>query len=48
MEILFFAALILYFAAMLVQFVSAGLKKPGLGRAARALFLAGFDGKREF
>ena len=42
MEILFFAAVIVYFAAMMLQFVGVGIKKPVLTKIARMVFAAGF------
>ena len=42
MEILFFAALMVYFSAMLLQFVSVGLKKNDISKIARLLYIAAF------
>lgn len=42
MSILFFASLIVYFAAAMVQFIGVSMKKAGLTRAARLLFMVGF------
>ena len=42
MDICFFAALIIYFLASVIQFVASAMKKDGLHKIARVVFLAGF------
>ena len=41
MDICFFAALIIYFLASVIQFVASAMKKDGLHKIARVVFLAG-------
>ena len=48
MNILLFAALILYFAATVLQFTAAAMKKPALHTAARLVLLAGFAAHTAF
>ena len=48
MNILLFAALILYFAATVLQFTAAAMKKPALHTAARLDLLAGFAPQTAF
>ena len=42
MDLLFFSALLCYFAATMLQLTGAALRKDGLTRAARLIFLVGF------
>ena len=49
MDMLFFAAIVMYFAATMLQSVGAMMDKENLTRAARAVFAAGYftaDGER--
>ena len=48
MNVLLFAALILYFAATVLQFAAAAMKKPALHRAARLVLMAGFAAHTAF
>ena len=48
MNILLFGAIGLYFAATVLQFIAAGFKKPGVGRAAWIAFIAGFAAHTAF